>query len=96
MQIHEFNPFLRRCNPDICHSYALSAFRVHSNSHQDASPCQFGSLPGVLNFNVMKPAGARWQTAVPNCQLQNLLTPGSTSSKIGHVKVLVSGATLQQ
>jgi hypothetical protein len=86
LQIHEFNPFLRRCNPDVCHSYALSAFRVHSNSHQDSSPCQYGSLPGVLSFNVMKPAGSRWQTAVPNCQLHNLLM---SSAQMGHVKVLV-------
>jgi hypothetical protein len=91
VQVHEFNPFLRRCNPDVCHSYALSAFRVHSNSHQDSSPCQYGSLPGVLNFNVMKPAGARWQTAVSNCQLQNLLLP---SPKTGHAKVLVRRALL--
>uniref|UniRef100_A0A383W942 Uncharacterized protein n=1 Tax=Tetradesmus obliquus TaxID=3088 RepID=A0A383W942_TETOB len=86
--IHEFNPFLRRCNPDVCSSYALSAFRVHSSSHSDSSPCQYGSLPGVLSFNVMKPAGSRWQTALPKCHLANLLMP---SSEIGDVKVLLLG-----
>ncbi|WIA34437.1 hypothetical protein OEZ86_012771 [Tetradesmus obliquus] len=86
--IHEFNPFLRRCNPDVCSSYALSAFRVHSSSHSDGSPCQYGSLPGVLSFNVMKPAGSRWQTALPKCQLDNLLMP---SSQMGDVKVLLLG-----
>jgi hypothetical protein len=84
--IIEFNPFLHRCNPAICHSYALSALRVHSAMQHDEHYCDFGVLPGFLSFNVMKLPGTRWQTAVEGCQLNNLLQP---TSAVGDTRVLV-------
>jgi hypothetical protein len=70
---------------------------VHSVQQTGAGNCEYGLLPGFLSLNVMKPAGARFQTASSQCALTNLMAPDAPT---GRVKVMVRawcrGRWLQQ
>ena len=59
------------CKPANVHVFGAPA----AKKPRRPDHCEYGLLAGWWDWNAVKSAGSRWQTAYPTCQLNNLVKP---------------------